>query len=289
MPASCGCRKTFQTQRASRLRHQRFMDHVFCMTPCLSEPTTRRWPVLASQCHVFSPINGPLPARAQYFHLFRPQPRPCQPWGCTSRRAVVRSIQMHLPTALILAMAAAWVALLAPPAAALHEDDHTSGVVGVGRTFSCAITTKGQLKCWGGSNSGAAPLPVPALPTGRTWVAVAAAGEGDTVVPPGQPRGHACGIDSAGRLLCWGNNAHGQISVPGLLTGLTWTSVAAGPLNSCATTSTGRLKCWGDSAFNQSQVPTLPGGAGWRQVACSASVVCGVTNADTVVSCLVCP
>lgn len=125
----------------------------------------------------------------------------------------------------------------------LSGDVVTSLAGGTVRT--CALTTAGAVKCWGGANLIAAD--VPGLTSGITSVTAGI--------------GHVCVLTSAGGVKCWGDNAYGQLGdgtkvdrsspvVPnGLASGVQ--SVWAGFFHTCAVTSTGAAKCWGRNDWGQ--------------------------------------
>lgn len=135
----------------------------------------------------------------------------------------------------------------------------TSGVVSIstGDAFSCALTATGTVKCWGFNGHGQlgnnttteshVPVGVVGLSSGA--LAVSAGGE------------HACAVTSTGAVVCWGNNASGQLGnnstteshVPVPVTGLSSgvVAVSASPTHTCALTVTGGLKCWGSNVFGQ--------------------------------------
>jgi alpha-tubulin suppressor-like RCC1 family protein len=130
----------------------------------------------------------------------------------------------------------------------------TSGVAAVapGYEHTCALTTAGNLKCWGNSGSGqlgdgtttnrTAPVDVVGLTSG---VAAVAAGYY-----------HSCALTTTGGVKCWGYNGYGElgdgtttdrttpVGVVGLTSGVA--AVAAGRYHTCAV-RTGNLKCWGNN------------------------------------------
>jgi Regulator of chromosome condensation (RCC1) repeat len=63
-----------------------------------------------------------------------------------------------------------------------------------------------------------------------------------------------CAIDGA-RVRCWGDDAHGQLAVPAGLGRAT--QLAVGDAHACALTAAGAVRCWGDDAFGQLGVPAL--------------------------------
>jgi len=79
-------------------------------------------------------------------------------------------------------------------------------VVSAGRSHSCAVTSAGGVRCWGGSGralgAGAAAgsaLPMEVAGLGSGAVAVAAGGS------------HSCARSSAGAVRCWGDNHNGGL------------------------------------------------------------------------------
>lgn len=136
----------------------------------------------------------------------------------------------------------------------------TSGVASVsaGAGTTCALTTSGGAKCWGGNGNGQigdgsitqrnSPADVSGLTSNVTAVVT---GGGF----------HTCGILNTGGLKCWGWNFYGQlgdgtttlrntpVNVSGLSSGVA--SVALGNYHTCALTTGGGVKCWGWGAGGQ--------------------------------------
>ncbi|MCU1496874.1 MAG: regulator of chromosome condensation, partial [Acidimicrobiales bacterium] len=176
----------------------------------------------------------------------------------------------------------------------------TSGVASVaaGSGHSCALTSAGGVKCWGGNGNGqlgsgaSAQSTTPVDATGLTsGVASVATGSG-----------HSCSVTTAGGAKCWGGNASGQlgngsntpsttpVDVTGLASGVA--SVATTSNHSCAVTTGGGVKCWatngngqlGNGSTIQSRTPVDVTGltAGAASVATGASHSCAMTTAGAV-------
>lgn len=141
---------------------------------------------------------------------------------------------------------------------------------------SCALTTTGGVKCWGGGY-GATPVDVPGLTSGaielsancavttvhavKCWSGGAGLHASDVpgletgVVAVATAGGHNCALTSKGSVLCWGSNDHGQlgdgttrdraepVSVVGLERGVV--GIGVGTFHSCAATLAGGIRCWG--------------------------------------------
>ncbi len=86
---------------------------------------------------------------------------------------------------------------------------------------------------------------------------------------------HACALDEAGSVLCWGLNDQGQTSAPGGA----FTALSTGRYHSCAVDAAGLLTCWGRDLEGQTAAPAedyVLVDAGWYHT-------CGVTSsADAV-------
>ena len=130
-----------------------------------------------------------------------------------------------------------------------------SSVVAVdgGETHTCALTTVGGVKCWGGSYLGDGS-------GGNSWVPVGVLGLETGVSSISVMFWHACAVTMAGGVKCWGDNQAGQlggdcglsvcdspVDVAGLESGVA--AVAAGRIHTCALTTAGGVKCWGWNSF----------------------------------------
>ena len=126
-------------------------------------------------------------------------------------------------------------------------------ITGAG-SHTCALTTDGEVYCWGRNNMGqlgdgthtnrAVPTAVP-RPAGVTFSAITAAGN------------HTCALGSDGRAYCWGENGHGQLgdgtttarALPvsvHLPPGFTVSAIGTYSGHTCAVVApSGQPACWG--------------------------------------------
>jgi hypothetical protein len=86
-----------------------------------------------------------------------------------------------------------------------------------------------------------------------------------------------CAIDS-GAVRCWGDNSHGQLREPSGL--LSATSVAVGEGHVCALSGSSIVRCWGDDSAGQTRVPEL---SRVRSLVAGAKHTCALT--ETGVAC----
>lgn len=134
-----------------------------------------------------------------------------------------------------------------------------SGVVALalGRAHSCALTTSGGIKCWGGNYSG--ELGDGSTTTRTTPVDVSGFTAGAAAIAAGHD--FTCAVTTTGAVKCWGSNSGNQlgiglglgsttpVDVVGLSSGML--SVTAGESHACALGSTGGVKCWGTDTDGQ--------------------------------------
>lgn len=131
-----------------------------------------------------------------------------------------------------------------------------------GNAHTCVVTNVGSLYCWGrnvegqlGVIGGDASFPQKVLLNGTSnFLAVTAGGS------------HSCAVanNAQKQLYCWGENADGQLGVPGtggsalkavsLPNGVSNLDLSAGEDHTCAVAGTGQLYCWGSNGYSQAGV-----------------------------------
>jgi len=165
-------------------------------------------------------------------------------------------------------------------------------VAGDGHT--CALTSGGEVKCWGWNASGqlgdgtnddsSIPIKVSGLSSGVR--SISAGGD------------NACAVTSAGSAKCWGLNLSGQLgdgtttdssSIPVEVSGLSSVrAISTGNVDSCAVTSPGGAVCWGanesgqlgDGTTTDSSIPVKVSGlsSGVRAISAGGSFACALTT-----------
>jgi alpha-tubulin suppressor-like RCC1 family protein len=135
----------------------------------------------------------------------------------------------------------------------------TSGVIAIsaGKTHTCAVTSSGGIKCWGGNVRGQLgdntikdrDIPINVVGLASGVMNVSAGGW------------HTCALTEGGGVKCWGWNYRGQLGdntttirkypddVVGLTSGVL--AVVVGREHTCAVTDSGGVKCWGLNNYGQ--------------------------------------
>ncbi len=85
---------------------------------------------------------------------------------------------------------------------------------------------------------------------------------------------HSCAIDSAGFMVCWGDDSYGQAPSPSG----TYSQASAGQAHTCAVDTLGYISCWGDDSSGQASPP--PGAV--TQVAAGWDHSCALDSAGTI-------
>ena len=129
--------------------------------------------------------------------------------------------------------------------------------IDAGFGHTCALTTDGEVRCWGKNSEGQLG---DGTNTNRT-IPVDVIGLSNEVISVSTGSGHTCALTSTGGVKCWGDNDYGKlgdglitdrltpVDVLGLTSGMK--NVSSGNYHSCALTTEGGIKCWGENAFGQ--------------------------------------
>lgn len=185
-------------------------------------------------------------------------------------------------------------------------------VTGIGR-HTCALTSRGNLRCWGRGENGKLgygdlegvgddefPSDAGNVDVGGRVIDVAIGGE------------HTCVVLDGGAVRCWGNNDFGQLgtgdtelvgddelpsSVAPIDLGGNAVQVAAGRGHSCALMDDATVRCWGDNLWGQlghatvmtvgddeppSDADPVDVGGDVAQVATGSNFTCALLNAGTI-------
>lgn len=148
-------------------------------------------------------------------------------------------------------LALALLAAVLPASVPAHAEDVTFTALSAGAFHTCALTSTGEVMCWGentssqlGSNASGSYSATP--------VAVGSLA-GVTAIDGGGL--FTCALTAGGAVSCWGGNSAGQLgngststsSLPAPVAGLSSgvTAISAGTNHTCALTSSGGVQCWG--------------------------------------------
>jgi alpha-tubulin suppressor-like RCC1 family protein len=123
--------------------------------------------------------------------------------------------------------------------------------VRAGNLHTCALTTGGDAYCWGSNRFG--QLGIGHLARRRREFPVKVVGGLKFTLISGK-NFHVCGLTSAGKAYCWGENDEGRLgdgttvdrpSPRAVATGQTFKSLNAGGVHSCGIVADDRAFCWG--------------------------------------------
>lgn len=129
--------------------------------------------------------------------------------------------------------------------------------IGAGEIHSCALTTVGGVKCWGGNSLSQ----LGDNSTTQQLIPVDVSGLASGVASISTSAYHTCSLTTAGAMKCWGFNNNGQlgdntsnnrstpVNVSGLGSGVT--AISVGQLHTCALGTVGGVKCWGDNSYGK--------------------------------------
>lgn len=143
----------------------------------------------------------------------------------------------------------------------------------VGYSHTCALSSAGNVYCWGANGAGQLGTSVAVTPSTYTPMQVQGLTNVTAIAAGGD---HTCALTRAGGVKCWGSNVYGQLGnnngsgastpiiVPQDVQGLTSEvdSIVAGAFHTCALLRTGAVKCWGRNWFGQLGSTTNSGSSG---------------------------
>ena len=128
--------------------------------------------------------------------------------------------------------------------------------VSAGLHHSCGMRANGTVACWGVYGLSQSPIAEGA------FVQVTAGNV------------HSCALRTDGSAFCWGKDSSGQLNLPTLPHGVSWTQLSAGKNNVCGLRDDERIACWGSNQKGQSD-PTPPNvDDRFVQVSCSLGAHC---------------
>jgi cysteine-rich repeat protein len=143
----------------------------------------------------------------------------------------------------------------AKPVAVLDLPEGVTALA-AGLEHMCAIASD-KLYCWG--NNSNYQLGVSLFANKNRAFAVPGVGNGPLAVAAGYA--HTCAVDAAGAVLCWGQNADGQLgdgtktkrasATPASVLTSSATMLALGDKHSCAADNAGAVWCWGNNDQGQ--------------------------------------
>ncbi len=153
----------------------------------------------------------------------------------------------------------------------------------LGNSFTCGLTSIGDLYCWGTIPTDTSGTKAPrAIATGLNFTQAAAG------------FAHICGLTQIGDVYCWGTNTSGQLGI-GNSTGTNtptkvagnfkFTSVTADTDGTCGIATDSTAVCWGNASLNGTPqlTPTRKDATKFTSLrsAPDGSAVCGTTGSNT--------
>ena len=136
--------------------------------------------------------------------------------------------------------------------------------ISVGDSVACGVTSGNLAYCWGSNNYGQLGNGVSS--TGTSLQPSLVVGPGSlaaiSLVRVSAGRNHACGLNSAGKAFCWGQDLFFQLGggdslrdnsstpIP-IKSSLAFSQISAGGDHTCALSGTGTAVCWGDNTQGQ--------------------------------------
>lgn len=138
--------------------------------------------------------------------------------------------------------------------------------IAAGASHTCALTTDGAVRCWGGSDKGQLGNGAP-FTTAATTIPIQVTGLTSGVQMIAVGSDFSCAVTAGGGVKCWGLDDGGQLgtgipyidsrmqasNVPVAVKGIDAgaTAVSAGGSSACAIVAGGAVKCWGQDEYGK--------------------------------------
>ena len=125
-----------------------------------------------------------------------------------------------------------------------------------GEAHTCAVTSNGQVWCWGDNTLGEQneTLSTPSRKSPRQILGFSAATNPAQQIDAG--KNFTCGVDNASKMMCWGK-LNGATYKTDTVFSTNATSVGTGDNHVCASHDNGTVSCWGDTTGGKATPPVL--------------------------------
>lgn len=181
----------------------------------------------------------------------------------------------------------------------VQTDANAYTSISLGSTHACAIRSGGAVYCWGSGANGRVGDGTSSTPT--TGVVLVDSGVNYQQIVSGE--GYSCGLTTAGKIKCWGQNNYGQLGTNNTTdqaapvavdTSVTYTKISAGSFQTCGITSTNTLRCTGRGDYGQlmdrlasdntTTFADIQSGTNFNNVSCGYNQSWATTTAGIVIS-----
>ena len=139
-----------------------------------------------------------------------------------------------------------------------HKADTSTTFASItsGEAHTCAVTSNGQVWCWGDNTLGEQneTLSTPSRKSPRQILGFSAATNPAQQIDAG--KNFTCGVDNASKMMCWGK-LNGAIYKTDTVFSTNATSVGTGDNHVCASHDNGTVSCWGDTTGGKATPPVF--------------------------------